>query len=319
MLKNYYFAPMEGITGYTYRNAHNNCFGGIDKYYTPFVAAHVGENLKTKEKQDIAPENNADINCVPQILSNKSKAFIRVAKEIADLGYSEINFNLGCPAGTIVTKKRGAGFLSVPDDLDRFLDEIFEGIRDLNVNLSIKTRIGMKDPSEVTRIFEIYNKYPVSEIIVHPRTGKEMYRGTPHMEAFNEAISISKHKLCYNGDLKSIGDIRDFESKYPDIDSVMIGRGLLANPALIRVLKGGAVPDKNELKVFHERLYREYIDVMPGSIIAVNRMKELWNYMRVFFPNDEKKIKELRKARTDKEFEAAVRVLFSSGEFVCRE
>jgi tRNA-dihydrouridine synthase len=335
---NYYFAPLEGITGYTYRRAHNKYFGGIDKYYIPFVAAHSSRNLKTREKEDIAPKNNEGMNAVPQVLTNNADNFIWVAKEIADLGYKEVNFNLGCPAGTIVSKKRGSGFLAYPDELDAFFDKVFNGLKDVDIDISVKTRIGLNSADEAARIFEIYDKYPISELIVHPRTRKQMYSGKPDMEAFSQIAATSKHKLCFNGNLCTPDDIQNFADRFPEIDCVMMGRGLLSNPALAAMSKirdSGEISTTNSsneltshinsglnadgsvnlkvLKAFHDELYNEYLETMPGDMVAVNRMKELWKYMGNLFEAPDKAMKDIRKANTPAAYVSAIRVLFSSG------
>ena len=316
---NYYFAPLEGITGYTYRNAHNKYFGGVDKYYIPFVAAHSSHNLKTREKADIAPENNSSLNAVPQVLTNKAEDFIWVVKEIADLGYREVNFNLGCPAGTIVSKKRGSGFLAYPDELDAFFDKAFNGLDGIDIDISVKTRIGLSSAEEAARIFEIYDKYPISELIVHPRTRKQMYSGKPDMEAFKQIVSASKHKICFNGNLCYVKDIKTFAENFPQIESVMMGRGLLANPALAAIAADTGRAEEeilnlNNLKAFHDDVYNEYLETMPGDMVAVNRMKELWKYMGGLFENSDKAMKDIKKANTPAAYVSAVRVLLSSGK-----
>ncbi|MCR4902838.1 MAG: tRNA-dihydrouridine synthase family protein [Butyrivibrio sp.] len=334
---NYYFAPLEGITGFTYRNAHNKYFGGVDKYFIPFVAAHSSHNLKTREKEDIAPKNNIGINAVPQVLTNNADNFIWVVKEIADLGYKEVNFNLGCPAGTIVSKKRGSGFLAYPDELDAFFDKAFNGLCNVDIDISVKTRIGLHCADEAGRIFEIYDKYPISELIVHPRTRKQMYSGKPDMEAFAQIVRTSKHRICFNGNLCSVSDIDRFTKNFPQIDTVMMGRGLLADPALAIASKcanaentstlpmtSQSVENKGAgrnlfmnlkvLKAFHDDIYNEYLKTMPGDMVAVNRMKELWKYMGNLFESPDKAMKDIKKANTPAAYVSAVRVLFSSGK-----
>ena len=180
----YYLAPMEGITGYIYRNAYEKFFHNIDKYFTPFIVPNQSRSLKTKELRDILPENNQGMNIVPQILTNDSEGFIVTAKKLKQLGYNEVNLNLGCPAGTVVSKNRGSGFLALRDELDRFLEEIYK-IEDMKI--SIKTRIGKDTPEEFYKLIEIYNKYPLEELIIHPRTREDFYGNTPNLEVFKDA------------------------------------------------------------------------------------------------------------------------------------
>ena len=190
----YYMAPLEGITGYIYRNAYSAYFQKFDKYFTPFLAPHgEKEKLTHRERNDVAPENNEGLYVVPQILTNKSSEFIRVAKYLQDLGYEEVNLNLGCPSGTVVTKYKGAGFLAKPEELYNFLTEIFES---LDMRVSIKTRIGMYDTAEFTELLDIFEEFPLEELIIHPRLRQEFYAGEPHQEVFREAAERSSKKLC---------------------------------------------------------------------------------------------------------------------------
>ena len=197
----YYLAPMEGITGHIYRNAYAKYFDNIDKYFTPFIVPNQSTSLKTKELRDMLPENNEGLYIVPQILTNDAEGFITTAKKLQQLGYDEINLNLGCPAGTVVSKNRGSGFLSQRDELDSFLDEIFK-INDMKI--SVKTRIGKDSPDEFYELIKIYNKYPMEELIIHPRTRQDFYGNTPNLDVFKDAISLSENTLCYNGELKII-------------------------------------------------------------------------------------------------------------------
>ena len=171
-----YLAPLEGITGYTYRRALYNCFGGFDKYFIPFILPNQKGHLSTREKKDIMPENNEGMYAVPQILTKNAEDFIQTAETLQEYGYNEVNLNLGCPSKTVVTKGRGAGFLDRPDELDKFLDEIF---RKCDMKISIKTRLGMDDPEEFEDLLTIYNKYPLEELIVHARVQKDYYKNTP--------------------------------------------------------------------------------------------------------------------------------------------
>ena len=189
-----YLAPMEGITTYIYRNALDKYFGGIDKYYTPFLTA---SHLKGRELRDVHPDNNKNISLVPQIMANESEQFLQIARQLIDLGYLEININLGCPSGTVVSKGRGSGFLNYPEKLDRFLDEVINGLAmiDKNATLSVKTRIGYEFLSEWDDILPIYIKYPLSELIIHPRLRSEFYTGSIHMDAFEKAMAANEYTI----------------------------------------------------------------------------------------------------------------------------
>lgn len=189
-----YFAPLEGITTYPYRNLHHKYFGGVDKYFTPFLAPGPEQGMSVKEMRDVLPENNAGVPVVPQILTNRAGDFLLASKKLAEMGYREINLNLGCPSGTVTAKKKGSGFLLYPDDLDRFFDEVFAdaSVRNGEFQISVKTRIGKNEVEEWPEIMEVYNRYPISELTVHPRIQKEFYKGVPHLDVFADILKESQ-------------------------------------------------------------------------------------------------------------------------------
>ena len=328
----FYLAPLEGITGYIYRNAQHDFFGeGIDKYFMPFLAPHTKRSFNAKEKNDILPEHNVGMHAVPQILTNSAEDFLRIEKDLGAFGYRELNINLGCPSGTVVSKGRGAGFLALPEKLDQFLEEIFSKTE---AKISLKTRIGMEEPEEFFRLLEIYNKYPLEELIVHPRVQKELYRGKPHLETFRCAMEHSQNPLCYNGDLVSVKSyvnlLADWEKEQENdrakVTSVMVGRGVLKDPALIEKLAAYAsgeahgtdvrgesgVTDRKKLLAFHDRLVTDYQKEFSGDQNVLFKMKELWSYLIVQFPGKEKEAKAIRKAKRLEEYQAAVRKVFEA-------
>lgn len=306
-----YFAPLEGIGGYIYRNAQAECFTRGDKYFSPFLAPKQNRFLSPKEYRDVAPENNGDLFLVPQIMANDAKIFLGAAKELKELGYGEVNLNLGCPSPTVVTKYRGAGFLAKPRELESFLEEIFEGAE---IKISIKTRLGMEREEEFYPLLELYNRFPVEELIIHPRVQKDLYKNTPRREMFSYAQKYANCPLVYNGDIFSKGDYEIFADLYGDIP-VMLGRGVLRNPALFGEIKGRETMTKERLYTFHYRLLEDYIRVMSGEKNVLFKMKELWFYMAEMFADCEKYIKKIRKAQHLAEYRAAVEQLFEKGEF----
>lgn len=191
-----YLAPLEGITGHIYRTALKECFDGFDKYFIPFISPNQKGHFSTREKKDVLPENNRGVLAVPQILTNQAEDFIETAKKLAEYGYEEVNLNLGCPSRTVVTKGRGAGFLEEPDRLDRFLDEIF---KKREWKISVKTRIGMSEPEEFEDLLKIYNRYPLEELIVHPRLQKDFYKNTPNLDVFAMAAEESRNHSAIMG------------------------------------------------------------------------------------------------------------------------
>lgn len=313
----YYMAPLEGITGYIYRNAYSTYFKNFDKYFTPFLSPHgEKENLTHRERNDVAPENNQGLYVVPQILTNKSSEFIRVAGYLKALGYEEVNLNLGCPSGTVVSKSKGSGFLAKPEELKQFLEEIFEG---LDMRISIKTRIGVADTSEFEELLNIFNQFPLEELIIHPRLRQEFYKGEPHREVFHDAVQKASNKLCYNGDLFLQEQIEEFKRKEPTIDQVMIGRGILRNPGLLQLTEEGAMPPVKVVREFHDKLYGDYRDAMPGDKPTLFKMKELWFYMGTLFTGwDETYAKQIRKCNRLSDYEYIVKSIFKNEEYDTR-
>lgn len=304
----YYFAPLEGISGYIYRNAYEKFFpNNIDKYFTPFIVPNQSKSLKTKEFRDVLPENNNGLNIIPQILTNNSEGFIATCKKLKQLGYDEVNLNLGCPSGTVVSKFRGSGFLGKREELDNFLDEIFK-IQDMKI--SIKTRLGVDSADEFYEIMKIYDKYPMEELIIHPRTRQDFYGNKPNMEMFKDALKSSKNTICYNGDIFSVKDYEKFIEECPSVDRIMIGRGSLANPGLINEIKGKGVVDKNILKEFHDEVCMGYKEILSGDINVLFRMKELWSYMIGMFEDSEKVAKKIKKERMLSEYNVIISRLF---------
>lgn len=309
----HYLAPMEGITGHIYRNAYEKYFGNIDKYFTPFIVPNESRSLKTKELRDVLPENNEGMNIVPQILTNDSAGFIVTARKLQQLGYNEINLNLGCPAGTVVSKGRGSGFLAKRDELDKFLEEIYK-IDDMKI--SIKTRLGRDDYEEFYELIKIYNKYPLEELIIHPRTRQDFYGNTPNLEVFKDAITLSKASVCYNGDIFTKGDYENIVKTFPEIDKVMLGRGILANPGLMNEINGSEIMDKKILRDFHDELFNGYRELLKEDKNAMYRMKELWGYMIYMFSNNKKYAKKIKKAQKAVDYHQAIASLFAEQKII---
>ncbi len=308
----FYFAPMEGITGYVYRNLYSEYFNNIDKFFTPFIVGNKKASMKARELRDVLPENNKGLPIVPQILSADSEEFINTARRVQQLGYNEINLNLGCPSGTVVSKGRGSGFLAYPEKLERFLEEVFDALADMKI--SIKTRLGKESVDEFERIFEIYNKFPMHELIIHPRIQKEMYSGSPHVDLFEKAFLKANFPVCYNGDIFSVKDYERIVAKFPGLDSVMLGRGLLANPFLVQQINGGVGADKEFVREFAMRLFEEYRLEMSGDKDVLFKVKEMWSYLMWLFDDEGKYIKAIRKAGSKDEYLVAVNALVNNCE-----
>lgn len=309
----YYLAPLEGITTHIYRNAYKKHFNNIDKYFTPFIVPNDSKSLKTKEFNDLLPENNKDINVVPQILTNISEGFITTCEKLQELGYHEVNLNLGCPSATVVSKSRGSGFLDKKDELRSFLDDIYKID---NMNISIKTRLGMAEHEEFYDLINIYNDYPVSELIIHPRTRSDFYKNTPNLAMFGEGLKSCKMPVCYNGDIFTAEDFNNIIKDFPSLDMVMLGRGIIANPGLVGEIRDNTPLDKVQLKNFLNDIADEYKAVYSGDRNVLFKMKEIWSYMICIFANNKKYGKQIKKSQSLKDYKEAVNMLLNNEEII---
>lgn len=309
----FYLAPMEEVTGYVYRNVYHSMFDDIDKYFTPFIAPTQKKILKTRERKEVDPENNQGMYVVPQILTNDAEQFIDTCKMLMSFGYKEINFNLGCPSATVVTKARGSGFLDDLRRLDRFFDAVFSALENEKeqIHISVKTRIGLEYPEEFEDILKVYNRYPFYELIIHPRLQKDFYNGKPNLEIYDEALRQSVHPVCYNGDIFTKQDYEEFVKRFPNTERVMIGRGIVANPGLIREITTEEKITCKELKEYHDRLYRGYMEALGSEKDALFKMKEVWSYLGGQFLDVERYLKKIRKAKNGEEYRFGVEKLFS--------
>lgn len=300
----YYLAPLEGITGYVYRNAYEKYFHNTEKYFTPFLSPTQNKKLTPREKQDVLPEHNKNMYVVPQILTNNSEYFLDTVEKLKDFGYKEVNLNLGCPSGTVVTKKKGAGFLSEPLMLQRFLDEIYQKS---DIKISIKTRIGIDDVEEFQDLLHIFNQFPLEELIVHPRLQIDFYKGIPRYESYQLAMEKSKHSLCYNGDIWKKEDFIFCSNQFAGTEKWMLGRGIIGNPFLIEQIEGTGEIDKKKWKQFHDDIFHGYEEIMSGDRNVLFKMKELWFYMGKQFEEYKKELKTIKKTTSIVEYQAAVR------------
>lgn len=311
-----YMAPMEGITNHIFRNAYHACFHPMDKYFTPFISAKPNKRLSIKETREISPEYNKGLIVIPQILTNQAEDFMQTARIMKEYGHYELNLNLGCPSGTVTAKGKGAGFLEDPDILERFLDKISDGLAGEGMNLSIKTRIGTFDEEDWELLIKIYNKYPLKELIVHPRIQKDYYKGTPRLHAFAAAVNLAEVPVCYNGDLFTVRSYQEIHKRFPETGIFMYGRGLIRNPGLVSEIRDGVKPDKTCFRRFHDRIYNDYRELLGDERNVLFRMKELWSYLSGSFSNSSKYAKKIKKAQHFGEYEAAISSLFAEQELI---
>lgn len=303
----YYFAPLEGITWYVYRNAHQKFFPGITKYFAPFIVANQQDKFSARELNDLIPDHNQGLNLIPQVLTNKAEDFLFTLDKLKKMGYQEVNLNLGCPSNTVVAKHKGSGFLAKPEELNRFLDHLF---MKTTMEISVKTRIGKTNPDEFEELLKIFNRYPLKELIIHPRIQKDFYKNTPNMEVFGAAVQASKNPICYNGDLTTNEDIGLFQEDFSQIKTVMIGRGLIRNPGMVNDYLNQQKTDFVKLKLFHDTVYEEYKEILSGDRNLLFRMKEIWIYLIDLFEENEKIMKKIRKTNTCDEYERVIEKIF---------
>lgn len=301
-----YFAPLEGITSYIYRNTHAEFFGGCDGYYTPFISPSDNSKIGRKGFRDILPENNTIFRPTVQVLTNNAVSFLKFCDKLKEYGYDEVNINLGCPSGTVVNKKRGSGLLRETELLKSFLDEVFEKS---DIKISIKTRTGFYSSDEFEKLLELYNKYPLELLIIHPRCREDFYKGEPNYKAFDKAYSTSKNKLCFNANIFSQEDYKCIAAHYPDIDSVMLGRGAVANPAIFREINGGKKLTTCEMVEFTEILQQKYNAILSSDKFTMHKLKEIWLFMMWNFPKEEKVLKTVRRTEKLSELMRAIHTL----------
>jgi tRNA-dihydrouridine synthase len=301
-----YLAPIRGITDCLFRNLLHHHFGGFDQAVAPFINPQPHSNFDPKQLRDLQPEENIALPVVPQFLHTEADGLLALAQRLHDLGYEHLNWNLGCPAPMVTRKRRGSGLLPYPDAIAAFLDHILPR---LPMQLSIKTRLGLNHPDELAGLLPRLNDYPLKEIIIHTRLGKQLYKGSTDPESFGYCLELSRHQLVYNGDITDIATWSSLQRQFPTVQRWMVGRGALADPFLARTIKGeqfSAEQRATMLINFHQDLYASYKENLAGPSHLLGRMKQLWFYLAASFPGQQKLWKKIKKANTEEHYLAAV-------------
>ena len=311
----YLFAPMEGITFCLYRSLHHQMFPGAAEYYTPFIAPDAKGSFKEKYLRDLTEDRAAGTIVIPQLLANRAEAFNITADKLHALGFDTVNLNMGCPSGTVFSKHKGAGMLADLPALEAFLDGIFSHAEQQGFRISIKTRMGVRTTEEFPAVLELFNRFPITKLIIHARAREGYYKSTPDLAGYAAAAAQSRAPVCCNGNLFSPDDLARLRQASPGTQSVMLGRGAVANPALIREMQGGQPLRREELQTFHDRLLEGWLERGLQANFTVERMKTLWQYMQACFPDSRKEIKAVLKARAMPEYRSAVSILFRIGDF----
>jgi len=307
-----YMAPMKGFTDHLFRSAFADHFGGFDLAVAPFITTKQGYRVKRSYVKDVLPENNTRMPVIPQILSKTAEDFILLAHYLYDLGYDTVNWNLGCPYPMVANKQRGSGMLPYTDRIQIFLDRVIPEIRG---HLSLKVRLGWKDKNDILRLLELVDRYPLSEIIIHPRTGLQRYEGPVDLEAFENCLTVTRHPVVYNGDIRTVSDFRRLACRFDRVHAWMIGRWCIADPFLPGCITSGndAILDKiHRMQQFHEALFEAYSRVLYGPSHVMNKMKGLWRYFSLPFVECKKTMKEITKSRQPDQYLKRVNLFFEN-------
>lgn len=307
-------SPLQGFTDFRFRNAFHKHFGGIDTFYSPYIKLNGKLVVKGSYERDILPENNNTLEVIPQIITNDAEEFLFVAKYVQQFGYKELNWNLGCPYPMVAKCGMGSGLISNTSQIEHILKRVHN---ETDIIVSMKMRMGYENPTEILDVFPILEQYPIKNIAIHARIGKQLYKGGVDLDSFQKCLDTSKQKIYYNGDITSVVKFKELQERFPSIDHWMIGRGLIANPFLPSMIKNNTTEyPKNRFEIFeafHDEIYREYDAYLQGPTPIRMKMLGFWEYFSESFSNPQKTFKKIKKAGNSKNYEAAVKEIFKNG------
>ena len=307
-------SPLQGFTDFRFRNAFHKYFGGIDTFYSPYIKLNGKLVIKGSYERDILPENNNTLEVIPQIITNDADEFLFVVKFVQSLGYKELNWNLGCPYPMVAKCGMGSGLISNTSQIEHILKRVHN---ETDIVVSMKMRMGYENPTEILDVFPILEQYPIKNIAIHARIGKQLYKGGVDLDSFQRCLDTSKQKIYYNGDITSVAKFREMQERFPSIDHWMIGRGLIADPFLPSMIKNNTTEyPKNRLEIFeafHDTIYQEYDAYLQGPTPIRMKMLGFWEYFSQSFSNPQKTFKKIKKAGNSKNYEAAVKEIFKNG------
>ncbi|MEN8247143.1 MAG: tRNA-dihydrouridine synthase family protein [Thermodesulfobacteriota bacterium] len=315
-----YMAPMKGFTDCVFRQVFAEHFHGFDLAITPFIASKRDCPVRRRHVRDAWPENNTRLTVVPQILSKVASDFAAMANYLYDMGYDTVNWNLGCPSPMVASKKRGSGLLPHTNRIDAFLEDALTAMKG---RLSVKVRLGWETPADIFRLLPVLNRYPLEEVIIHPRTGRQAYEGGVDLAAFEACLSYTKHTVVYNGDIRTLADFQHVSRSFVDIDRWMIGRGFLADPFLPDTIKNGQ--DRIEGKIqrlqqFHEALFHAYAARLKGPSHLLKKMKGVWRYLALSFEPFDRTLKKMKKStRPDQYLDLVNRFFETEATLICKK
>ncbi|CAH0335695.1 tRNA-dihydrouridine(16) synthase [Flavobacterium sp. CECT 9288] len=309
-------SPLQGFTDFRFRNAQNKLFGGIDTFYSPYIRLNGKLVIKPSYERDLLLENNLELEVIPQVITNDAEEFLFVAKYVRELGYKELNWNLGCPYPMVTKSGMGSGLISNTEKINHILERAHN---ETDILVSMKMRLGYESPQEIIDVLPILDKYPLKNIAIHARLGKQLYKGGVDLDGFQKCIDTTKHKLYYNGDITSVAKFHEMQERYPSIDHWMIGRGLISDPFLPSMIKNNTheyPTNKMEvLNAFHDTLYAIYSESLSGQAHILLKMYHLWEYFSDTFANPHKVLKKIKKAQSIRNYEAAVAEIFKNEKF----
>ncbi len=310
-------APLQGITDFTFRKLICDHFDGVDKVYTPFLRLQNDKTIKKAQIVDVLPENNVGVNVIPQILCNNTEDFVFLVNYLSGLGYTEINWNLGCPYPMVAKRKLGSGLLPFPEIICNILENALPKIK---CDISIKLRAGYDSEEEILRLLPILNQFPVKELIIHPRIAKQMYKGFANTNIVEKSLELYQGNIAYNGDIKDINSFQVLKNRFGDIKHWMIGRGLIANPFLVEELiflkKTGYESKKTRFSAFYDDLYNYYNVSLSGPGHLLGKIQNLWEYFSISFTNSHKVLKLIKKAKSVEKLNLVVQSVFENEDFL---
>ena len=307
-------SPLQGFTDFRFRNAFHKYFGEIDTFYSPYIKLNGKLVVKGSYERDILPENNSTLEVIPQIITNDAEEFLFVAKYVQQFGYKELNWNLGCPYPMVAKCGMGSGLISNTSQIEHILKRVHN---ETDIIVSMKMRMGYENPTEILDVFPILEQYPIKNIAIHARIGKQLYKGGVDLDSFQKCLDTSKQKIYYNGDITSVAKFKELQEGFPSIDHWMIGRGLIADPFLPSMIKNNTTEyPKNRFEIFeafHDEIYQEYDAYLQGPTPIRMKMLGFWEYFSESFSNPQKTFKKIKKAGNSKNYEAAVKEIFKNG------
>lgn len=304
-----YLAPLKGFTDHIFRTVYARNFKGVDLAVAPFIPTTGEHKISSARVRDILPENNENLKVIPQLLSNNPQDIIHLANYIYDLGYDEINLNLGCPHKNVTSKNKGSSLLADAYQIDKMLEKVLKGIKS---KLSLKIRNGYYSHTEIFELIPVFNRYPLSEIIVHPRTGQQNYNGSVNLKTFGESYKKINSEIVYNGDIFTKNNYIELSNKFNTVKRWMLGRGVMFNPFLPSEIKNISYKDDNltKLKIFHDDLSNTYRTSMNGPAHYLDRMKGIWFFLSQSFENGRKLLKKIQKSKGVSQYESIVESFF---------